>query len=78
MGIIVKGDLANYRAVQRGGQPGWLVECPGCGTWLTLRNDMWLGQISVDHAADGCSGGYHETHNYAADLEAHIDEQVVE
>lgn len=82
MSVIVTGDLARYRAVQRApmewvNSKGWLMECPGCGTWLTLRNDMWLGRVSVNHAADGCSGGYHETHSYAADLEKHIDEQVV-
>jgi hypothetical protein len=74
MSVIVKGGLARYRAVQRDGDRSWLMECPGCGTWANLDNDQWLGLVSVDHAADGCTGGYHETHNYAADLEAHIDE----
>lgn len=76
--VFVTTELGRFRAVVRDGQPSWLFECPGCGTWATLDNDQWLGQVSVDHAADGCSGGYHETHNYAAALEAHIDEQVVE
>lgn len=78
MSVIVKGDLARYRATQgKGGVREWVFECPGCGTWAYLDNDQWLGLVSVDHAADGCTGGYHETHNYAADLEAHMDEQVV-
>lgn len=76
MSVIVEGDLARYRAVSRDGVPGWLMECPGCGTWANLSNDQWLGSVSVNHAPDGCTRGYHETHNYAADLEAHIDEQV--
>lgn len=75
--VIVKGELARYRAVVRDGEQAWLMECPGCGTWASLDNDQWLGQVSVDHAADGCAGAYHETHNYAADLEKHIDEQVI-
>lgn len=77
MPVIVQGDLARYRAVKRDGVQAWLMACPGCGTWATLDNDQWLGTVSVDHAADGCTGSYHETHNFAADLEAHIDEQVI-
>ena len=76
MSVIVTGELTEYRAVTRDGVPGWLWKCPGCGTWGNLDNDQWLGVVSVDHAADGCSGGYHETHNFAADLEAHIDDAV--
>ena len=78
MSVFVQGDLTKYRAVVRDGVQGWLWECPGCGTWGSLDNDQWLGTVSVDHAADGCTGRYHETHNFAADLEAHIDQQVIE
>jgi phage terminase large subunit GpA-like protein len=74
--VIVKGDLARYRAVIADGQQEWRFECPGCGTWAALDNDQWLGSVSVDHAADGCAGRYHETHNFAADLEAHLPGDV--
>ena len=46
----------------------WLFECPGCGQWAYLDIDQWRGQVSVDHATDGCAGGYHETHDYFAAL----------
>ena len=77
MSVIVQGDLARYRAVLSYGDQTWLWECPGCGTWACLDNDQWLGSVSVDHATDGCSGGYHQTHNFAADLEAHLDHEGV-
>jgi hypothetical protein len=72
--VFVNGDLGRYRAVSDG---TWLFECR-CGEWVRLSNDQWLGLISADHASMGCPVGYHETHSYAADLEAHIDAQVVE
>lgn len=77
MSVFVTGDLARYRAARRDGKQTWLLECPRCGEWGSLDNDQWLGSVSVDHASMGCPGGYHETHNFAADLEAHIDEQEV-
>lgn len=52
------------------GDPVWSLRCPGCGTWGLLDDDQLHGRISVDHAADGCTGGYHETHNFAAELPA--------
>lgn len=45
------------------------LECPGCGVWGLLDQDQLHGQVSVDHAADGCPGGYHETHDFAAHLD---------
>ena len=70
MSRIIRGALARYNAVTRDGVVGWLWECPGCGTWGNLDDDQWHGRVSVDHAADGCPGGYHETHDFAADLTA--------
>ena len=64
MSRIVGTDLGRFRAVLRDGREDWLFECPGCGTWANLDDDQWAGRVSVDHAADGCPGGYHETHNY--------------
>lgn len=77
MSVFVKGDLARYRAVIRDGEEAWLWECPGCGTWGNLDDDQWHGRVSVDHAADDCPGKYHETHDFAADLEAHSAERIV-
>lgn len=77
MSRIVTGDLAKYRAVIRDGDVAWLWECPGCGTWGQLDADQWKGRVSVDHVADGCPGGYHQTHDFAADLTAHEDEAVM-
>lgn len=72
MSRIVTTDLGRFRAVSRDGETAWLFECPGCGTWATLDDDQWIGRVSVDHAADGCTGGYHETHNFQASLRARI------
>lgn len=69
MSRIVETPLGRFRAVIRDGVAGWLFECPGCGTWAELDDDQWAGRISVDHAADGCKGGYHETHDYRAALD---------
>lgn len=77
MPVIVTTALGRFRKVNRDGVEGWLFECPGCGTWATLDDDQWAGRVSVDHAADGCAGGYHETHDYLAVLLAHEAEAVV-
>lgn len=49
-----------------GAPAGWLLQCPGCDEWLPLSVDMLHGRVSVDHATDGCSGRYHETHDFAS------------
>ena len=72
MSRIVTTDLGRFRGVTRDGVADWLFECPGCGEWASLDEDQWNGRVSVDHAADGCKGGYHETHNYLAALRARI------
>ena len=69
--------MANRNDVLRGNrEDGWLFECPGCGQWAYLDDDQWHGRVSVDHAADGCTGGYHETHDYDAALSAALDDRV--
>lgn len=50
------------------GEPVWSLKCPGCGTWGLIDEDQLHGRVSVDHAADGCVGGYHETHDFYAAL----------
>ena len=75
MSRIVTTDLGRFNLVQTRNDPlehGWLFECPGCGTWAYLDDDQWHGRVSVDHASMGCEGGYHETHDYAATLQARV------
>ena len=72
MSRIVTTDLGRFRGVTSDGVAEFLFECPGCGTWAHLDDDQWNGRVSVDHASDGCKGGYHETHNYQAALRARI------
>jgi hypothetical protein len=48
----------------------FLLECPGCGQIGELDDDQWHGRVSVDHTSMGCPGGYHETHDFAAAVEA--------
>lgn len=72
MSRIVTTDIGRFRAVNRDGVLDWLFECPGCRMWVSLDADQWTGRVSVDHAADGCPGGYHETHDYQAALRASI------
>ena len=73
MSRVIETSLGRFRKVAGPETPfldRWLFECPGCGQWAYLDNDQWHGDVSVDHSADGCSGGYHETHDYFAALEA--------
>lgn len=65
-------DIGRFRCVSRDGEIEWLFECPGCGQWASLDDDQWHGRVSVDHAADGCAGGYHETHDYLTALRAAV------
>lgn len=62
MSTIIRTPLGRLRKV--GGN--YLLECPGCDDWLPLTEEMLYGKVSVDHAFDGCPGGYHETHDFAA------------
>lgn len=66
MTFIANTRVGVIRRVTRDGQRAFLLECPGCGRLGTLDDDQWHGRVSVDHAADGCTGGYHETHDFAA------------
>lgn len=45
------------------------LECPKCGEWALIDQDQLDGRVSIDHAADGCPGGYHETHDFTAYLD---------
>jgi hypothetical protein len=65
---IVETPFGRLRRVTRDGEKTWLLQCPGCDQWGGLDDDQLHGRVSVDHAAMGCPGGYHETHDFAAHL----------
>lgn len=78
MSEIVSTKVGRFRRVNLG-QPdhdAWLWECP-CGQWAYLDEDQWAGRVSVDHAADGCAKGYHETHNFGAELVATMQARIL-
>jgi len=64
---VVSTTLGRFKPIKITGEDviPYLFECPGCGEWLTLAPPQWEGRVSVNH--EGCRGGYHETHNYAAE-----------
>jgi hypothetical protein len=71
MGIVTT-PIGRFRLVDPGGMSladSWKFECPGCGTWAYLDADQWAGRVSVDHAAMGCAGDYHATHDFSAAFE---------
>lgn len=79
MSQIVTTTVGRFRRVNTGdtGHPDtWLWECP-CGQWAYLDADQWAGRVSVDHASDGCPKGYHETHNFGAELVATTQSRVL-
>ncbi len=69
MSRIATTEFGRLRRSSVDGEPKVILECPGCGTWGELDDDQLHGKVSVDHASDGCSGGYHETHDFAAAIE---------
>lgn len=78
MSQIVTTQVGRFRHVNTGDDhDAWLFECPGCGQWAYLDADQWAGRVSVDHASDGCKGGYHETHNYGAELVATMQARIL-
>lgn len=69
---IIETPLGRFKLAGPGNsnfEDQWIFECPGCGRWAYLDIDQWTGKTSVDHAADGCPGQYHETYNYKEILE---------
>lgn len=71
MSQIVTTQFGRFNHVSEGdGRTSWLWECPGCKGWCRLSERQWNGEVSVDHASDGCPGGYHETHRFGAELVA--------
>ena len=62
-------DTPHGRLRRTGGrESGWLLEVPGCDHYELLSEEQLHGRLSVNHAATGCSNGYHETHDFAAEL----------
>lgn len=80
MSQIVTTNLGRFRRVNlNSSQPphdAWLFECP-CGQWAYLDEDQWAGRVSVDHASEGCLKGYHETHNFGAELIAVMQSRIL-
>jgi hypothetical protein len=72
MSEIITTSIGRFRRVTDGKTKWFLLECPGCGQWCTLNERQWNGTVSVDHATDGCSGSYHETHDFGAALLAEL------
>jgi hypothetical protein len=77
MSEIVTSSDGRFRRVTDGKTKWWLWECPGCKQWCSLSEKQWAGQVSVDHASDGCPGGYHETHNFGASLVAAMQASIL-
>ena len=75
MSRIITTAAGRFRQVS-GNEHGWLWECP-CGEWANLSKAQWAGAVSVNHAADGCPVGYHETHNYEAALAAAVIARIL-
>lgn len=73
MSVEFGTPFGDIRRVQRDGEAAYLLKCPGCDEWGTLDDDQLHGRISVDHASMGCSGGYHETHDFWAEIEKAMD-----
>lgn len=66
--------LGTFREVHTKGplEDRWIMQCR-CGVWAYMDDDQWHGRVSVDHTnsvAGICT--YHETHDFAAVLGAHI------
>ena len=57
-------EFGEVQRATRDGEKMLLLVCPGCGEIGSLDDDQAHGRVSVDHAARGCSGGYHETHDF--------------
>jgi hypothetical protein len=68
----VTTELGRFREVSKDDELGledrWVLECPDCGVEAYLDADQWDGRVSVNHGAQGCPGGYHETHDYRHSL----------
>lgn len=62
---MIETPHGRLRTVTRDGAQVVELECPGCGIWAALDDDQLHGRVSVDHAAQGCPGGYHETHDFS-------------
>lgn len=69
MSVFFHTPLGRLRRLTRDGKVVYALRCPGCGVEAVLDDDQLHGRVSVDHAADGCPGGYHETHEFTAAIE---------
>lgn len=69
MSKLVTTQFGVFNHVKRDGEFVWMLQCPGCGQHAPLDDDQWNGRISVDHDSEGCPGHYHETHDFAKELQ---------
>jgi hypothetical protein len=69
MSRVSHTEFGEVQRVTVDGDPTLILVCPGCGEKGYLDDDQAHGRVSVDHAADGCPGGYHETHDFWAAAE---------
>jgi hypothetical protein len=67
--LVAETEFGKIQRGIRDEEHVFLLVCPGCGQLGALDDDQYHGRVSVDHATDGCSGGYHETHDFAAAVE---------
>lgn len=63
------GQIMRATVQENGRKDIFILTCPGCSVRAYLDDDQYHGRVSVDHAADGCTGGYHETHDFADAVE---------
>jgi hypothetical protein len=76
MSLFVTTEYGRFDKAS-GTPAGWLFECPGCGEWLPLTTRMMGGSESVNHASQGCPGGYHQTHPYGPALAARMQARAL-
>lgn len=69
MTTFARTEYGEVQRVTIDGESTLILLCPGCGERGELDDDQAHGRVSVDHAADGCPGGYHETHDFWAAAE---------
>ena len=78
MSQIVTTKLGRFRRVDLGaGKKAWLWECPRCQQWGQLSDEQWAGKVSVQ-CGDGTKFcGYHETHDFGAELVAVMQARIL-
>jgi hypothetical protein len=77
MSEIITTSVGRFRRVTDGNRKWFLWECPRCLQWSNLSEDQLAGKVSVQ-CGDGVKYcGYHETHNFGAELVATMQARVL-